>query len=352
VVWNGEDGVLVLERVPAGVGLVVAAKNNEVISSTQFIALPETDSLLTVTLSFPKMVSVVGQAVASDGVTPLTNGTESWQGTVPTPFGFGGESYGWKDGKFEFNLPAGPIRLEVNDFSRYGYRLIEIVGGEDLTLVAGKQTQGNALFGYLFSENETNEAPGGPSKLLMAGLSLTIGQRSLGWRWETYWTEGEAVLFPPISVGSLLVSRRFINMPGRTEDSRAVLSIDQISNPYPEQIEVETGIDLRGYGGDYKLRYSHSSGSILKYYRSGGSSCWSWEEGACYILFGSSMRNQGQRVVVPAMSCRTVVHLWDAFDQWWQEDDVVSNGIDLLDRFAVLDFKSIIAEGKSCPLAE
>ncbi len=279
-VWNGEEGELVLERLPAGVGLVIAVRSDDVISPPQFIVLPATDERLTTTLSLPQ--------------------TMSWGGMVPTPFG--------------------------------------LVGGEDLT---GKDTKGNALSSRLFDDTSSR----GTSALLDASLRLTIGKRAVQ-RWGGIsWIEGEAVLFPSESVGSLLVSRRFIHVP---ESERGVLSIDQVTNPYSVPIEVEIGIDLSDNGlGINELKYRRPGAVILLDFGAPGKD----NNIPRYIVFGSSLGNQGPRVVVPAFSCRSVVHLWDSlpFDG---TEGYLSKGIDLLSRFAALDFKSIILEEKSCPLAE
>ena len=276
--------MLVLERLPAGVGLVIAVKNDDgAISPPQFLALPTTDQRITTTLVLPQSMPFAER--------------------VPTPFG--------------------------------------LVGGEDLT---GKDTGGNSLSSRLFDAASWT----GSSPLLDASALLTIGERTI---YDDlyqigqipHWIEGEAVLFPSESAASLLLSRRFINMPGTNE---GVLSIDQVTNPYPVPIEVEIGIDLSDLGVN-KLKYNQSGAVILlDFGRPGG------QDIPHYVVFGSSVVSNLQRIVIPAASCRSAVHLWDSLPDEANEDAVLSKGIDLINRFKALDFKAIILEEKACPLAE
>jgi hypothetical protein len=264
----GEEEEFILERLPAGVGLAVSIKAYDVISIPQFIVLPETDALMTATLSLPQTGFVSGM--------------------VPSPFG--------------------------------------LLGEEDLT---GKEIEDNPLY-YSFMAD------------LLPSSRLTIGRRPVG-AFPIYWMEGDTMFVPSESIGSLLVSRRFISM---SEIETGELSIDQITNPYPAPVEVEIGIDMNGVG---LIKYRQPGAVILL--DSGQSDRIGGGHELEYILFGSSAGKTNPRVVVPAFSCRSVVHLWDMFFSDRKANDL-SKGIDLLNRFAKLNFKSIITEEKACPLAE
>ena len=235
---------------------------------------------------------------------------------------------------------------------RYGYSFINITGGEHFILPIDQPIKGNLLSSRVLD----NILPLGldiffgarQDSVLNASLALTVAKRPVhdihDWGEEIYWlewahwTEGEAILLPPKSVGSLLVSRRFISMPG---SDTAILSIDQITNPYPVPIQVETGIDLKGF--DFKHR--ELNGMILDHVTPEMSTI---RRG--YLVFGASTGDQDQPIRVPAFSCRSVVHLWNIFPQ--DMDDYLSKGIDLINRFSVLDFKSIVLKEKACSLPE
>ncbi len=352
---QGKDGEMILKEIPAGVPLVIAADNGDTISRPEFIILPETDQLVTVTLSFPKRTaSVTGQAVAADGVTPLTEGTYGpWKWTLPTesvlptPFGFSGSGQGSfqldANGTFRIDaLPAGSIRLRIDDSASnlFADQTLTLTEGEvqSITLIANKENAEDHPVVTRFFDCESF------SECLLYQTPLRIGKRDVLTNIGTgYHTEGETVLLPPVSVGSLALSRRFVNMPG---SDRGVLSIDQIKNPYPVSIAitVERGEDPFWLEID---RYHHPTGGLIL-------SLLNQQDRTSLHVFASSAEKKDQRIVVPAMSCRSVINLWDVLpvDTGLLQGETFQTGIDLLNRFATLDLKSIVLEGDSCPLAQ
>jgi hypothetical protein len=355
---QGKDGEIILKEIPAGVPFVIAADNGDTISRPEFIVLPETDQLITVTLSFPKRTaSVTGQAVAADGFTPLTESayvlwrfTLPTEAILPTPFGFFGSGEGYvqisADGSFHIDsLPSASIQLKIYDSvsERFGEQTLTLKEEEvrSITLIANKEntdTGANPVLARLLDCESLHEC-------LFYQTSLMIGKRDVSTNIDTnYQTEGETVVLPPISVGSLAVSRRFVNMPG---SDRGVLSIDQIKNPYP--VSIATTVE-RNKEDSYWFevdRYHHPTGGAIL-------SLLNQQARAFLHIFASSADLRGQRIVVPAMSCRSIINLWDILplDSNSMQGENFSKGVDLLNRFATLDLKSIVSEGDLCPLAE
>ncbi len=370
-IFKGEVGEVLLGGLPAITPLVVAiaaegdpnrlGDGENIIGSPALLSLPESDQRTTLTLSLPQMAAVRGQAVAADGFTPLTEGSLSWEGTIPTPFGFGG---GWIDidnqGRFNSTLPEGPIRLLVRGRSGFDERLgiysITVQGGEMqfVTLAADKVATDDV---YPQLPDPSSGSPSaslsghqrGYYSLSESTEELMVGGRKIG-EDGTLWVEGEAVLSTPVSIGSLSISRRFIAVP-RT--NLGVLSIDRITNPYSIPITITVDIEGggQGFGGNVTDRYSQQGGVILHIDDSESG------EPPSLIIFGSSIEVRSHRVVIPPLSCRSVIHLWESLLSDGMGDKIIrgenfSKGVNLLSHFAVLDLKPILLEEEQCPLAQ
>jgi 5-hydroxyisourate hydrolase-like protein (transthyretin family)/protocatechuate 3,4-dioxygenase beta subunit len=389
--FEGGLGELIFREIPAAVPLVLAAQKSEkpfTISRPEIITLPDSDQLVTVNLLLPQTTaSVQGTAVASDGFTPLTaDASVWWEWALPTPFGFGSE--GEKihlnaNGTFQLNsLPAAPIRLVVQDGAskRMGFQVIELKEKEtqSVTLIADKETNTSTPAHHRISDCLYR-----PSVFFQFFPCLSIERQStllMGGRFvfgsegEAHtslmgngWSEGETAVMPPVSIGSLLVSRRFITVPG---SDQGVLSIDQIRNPY--SVPITTMVEWRKSLSEIPV-YRHTTGGLIlplpphQYVsrmdmRLVGVPGRFIPRGArasdFFYVFGSSVENQNHRVVVPAASCRSVIHLWDLL---LRDNDLMqptvrgenfAKGIDLLNHFATLNLKAIVPEESLCPLAE
>jgi hypothetical protein len=371
-IFKGEVGEVLLDQLPANSPLVVAFANKEpeqvdlyglgirmitikpdIISKPVFLSLPESSEQITVTLLLPGEAFISGQVVAADGVTKVTEGSIDWSEIFPTPFGSGSGLIESDDqGRFSANLPEGPVRLIVRDGAgRMGIYNIELQRGERrwVTLSANRlerndsEEENQVDFRLMNPEYGIPINSGGlRSDISGAGthilnddvLRLRIGEKGLRSEWGSSWGA--------LSAGVVPVTRRFVPLPSR---DRGLLSIEQVSNPYP--VPITLTVSLEEFSSSRVRNHYHQSGGTIRRELS-------LQNGMYLLVFGSSLENQGQRFVVPALSCRTIVHLWDILPI--DEDILVrgenfAKGVDLLNRFATLDLRKLV-EDPSCPLAE